>query len=110
MPNNSPPVHLYLTTIGRRTGLPREIEIWFTAHNGAYYVIAEYPTSHWVQNLKSNPQVAVRLAGKRFSASARIVDPASEPALHSAVRQLSCEKHGWGDGLIVELKPESPPQ
>ena len=31
---------LYLTTIGRRTGLPREIEIWFTERDGRYYVIA----------------------------------------------------------------------
>ena len=26
--------YLYLTTTGRRTGLPREIEIWFAAEPG----------------------------------------------------------------------------
>ena len=33
---------LYLTTTGRRTGQPREIEIWFTEDAGRYYVIAEH--------------------------------------------------------------------
>ena len=33
---------LYLTTTGRRTGLPREIEIWFTERGGHFYVIAEH--------------------------------------------------------------------
>ena len=32
---------LYLTTTGRRSGMPREIEIWFTRVDGHYYVIAE---------------------------------------------------------------------
>ncbi len=106
MPNNTEPAYLYLTTIGRRTGLPREIEIWFTRTNGCYYVIAEYPTSHWVQNVKANTQVTVRLGEKRFAASARIVDPDSEPELHGTVQQLSRDKYGWGNGMVVELKPE----
>jgi deazaflavin-dependent oxidoreductase (nitroreductase family) len=106
MPNNTEPAYLYLTTIGRSTSLPREIEIWFTRANGCYYVIAEYPTSHWVQNVKANTQVTVRLGEKRFAAGARIVDPDAEPELHGAVQQLSKEKYGWGDGTVVELKPE----
>ena len=32
---------LYLTTIGRRTGLPREIEIWFIVYRGRFYLLAE---------------------------------------------------------------------
>ncbi|MBI3800677.1 MAG: nitroreductase family deazaflavin-dependent oxidoreductase [Deltaproteobacteria bacterium] len=34
------PPYLYLTTTGRRSGQPREIEIWFTQCAGQYYVIA----------------------------------------------------------------------
>ena len=51
---------LYLTTIGRASGEPREIEIWFTQRDGRFYVIAEYETSHWVQNLRANPQARWR--------------------------------------------------
>ena len=32
------PEFLYLTTTGRRSGQPREIEIWFTSRDGRYYL------------------------------------------------------------------------
>jgi len=35
------PQYLYLTTIGRKTGLPREVEIWFISLDGRFYLIAE---------------------------------------------------------------------
>lgn len=92
-----------MTTRGRRSGLPREIEIWFTERQGRYYIIAEHATSHWVQNIGANPEVQVRVAGKEFSANARKLSPESEPALVAAVQNLSREKYGWGDGLVVEL-------
>jgi deazaflavin-dependent oxidoreductase (nitroreductase family) len=106
MPETAPPSYLHLTTTGRRTGRPREIEIWFTCRNGLYYVIAEFATSHWVQNIGANPKVAVRLGNSRFAATARVIDAHAEPELHAAVRQLSSDKYGWGDGLMVELRPE----
>ena len=107
MPESAPPSYLYLTTTGRRTGLPREIEIWFTSYNGCFYVIAEFTTSHWVRNIQAKPSVMVRVGDNRFAATARIINAESEPQLHAAVRQLSSDKYGWGDGLIVELKPDS---
>jgi deazaflavin-dependent oxidoreductase (nitroreductase family) len=105
MANTSEPAYLYLTTTGRRSGLPREIEIWFTRHNGCYYVIAEYPTSDWVQNLSAHPRAQLRVGDELFSATARTVNADAEPELHSAVQQLSRDKYGWGDGVVVELKP-----
>ena len=70
-----------------------------------FYVIAEYATSNWVQNLIANPEVKVRLEGKTFEARARVIP--SEADLSRAVQQLSRDKYGWGDGLIVELTPEN---
>ncbi len=97
---------LYLTTAGRRSGLPREIEIWFTRLNGRYYVIAEQGRrARWVQNLRANATVRVRVAGASFTATARVLDPAGELALVEAVQTRSRAKYGWGDGLIVELDP-----
>src|SRR2546427_8224549 len=49
--------YLYLTTIGRVSGEPREIEIWFTEDTGRYYVIAELrERARWVQNLRADPR------------------------------------------------------
>lgn len=99
--------YLYLTTRGRKSGLPREIEIWFTHRDGRFYVIAEYSTSHWVRNLLADPRVQVRVAGKRFHACARILSPQVEFVLVSAIQDLSRVKYGWGEGTVVELTVES---
>jgi len=97
--------YLYLTTQGRKSGLSREIEIWFTSRDGRYYVIAEYASSHWVQNLQADARVHVRVGGKSFDGMARLIVPQSEPELHRAVQELSRKKYGWGEGLVIELAP-----
>jgi deazaflavin-dependent oxidoreductase (nitroreductase family) len=99
--------YLYLTTIGWKSGRPHEIEIWFTALAGRYYLIAERgEDTHWVQNLRRQPAVTFRVAGQTFRGTGRVVEAALEPELHRQVSQLSEVKYGWGDGLVVELKPE----
>ncbi|PYQ83394.1 MAG: hypothetical protein DMG03_13960 [Acidobacteria bacterium] len=99
---------LYLMTTGRRTGLPREIEIWFTERGGNYYVIAEHrERAHWVQNIQAQPHVHVRLGDRKFDATARVVDDEREPELAAAVKALSEAKYGWSDGLVVEITPET---
>lgn len=98
---------LHLTTTGRRTGQPREIEIWFTTRADLYYVIAEKrEVAHWVQNLLANPRVSFRVGQARFEGTARIVRQEAETALAHDIQQRSVEQYGWGDGLVVELTPE----
>ena len=100
------PEFLYLTTTGRRSGRPREIEIWFTQVDGRYYVIAEQgKRAHWLRNIQAEPLVRVRVGEAIVAAAARVVDPTAEPELLAAVQGRSCAKYGWGDGLIVELVP-----
>jgi deazaflavin-dependent oxidoreductase (nitroreductase family) len=97
---------LYLTTTGRKTGQPRETEIWFTAHDGRYYVIAEHrERARWVQNVRADPRVHVRIEQRAFAATARVVDAAMDEQLALTVQRLSESKYGWGDGLVVELTP-----
>ncbi len=96
---------LYLTTTGRRSGLLREIEIWFTRRSGRYYVIAERRRSQWVRNLLADPRVRVRVGRRRFTGRARVVDARAEPGLRRTVQARSREKYGWGEGLVVELRP-----
>ena len=102
----SEPQHLSLTTRGRRSGKPREIEIWFTRRDGRDYLIAEHGRrANWVRNLVAAPAVRVRVGRRTFRARARVVDPRVERALVRAVRQLSETKYGWGAGLVIELTP-----
>ena len=98
------PQFLYLTTMGRVSGQPREIEIWFTEREGRHYVIAEYETSNWVRNVGANAKVRWRVGDKEYAGTARVVD--KEP-LRAQVQDLSREKYGWGEGVVVELAPDT---
>jgi deazaflavin-dependent oxidoreductase (nitroreductase family) len=105
---------LYMTATGRKTGLPRSIEIWFVEHNGCYYMVAEHrDNTDWVKNIRANPSVTFSVGiGSDHEATlpvtpatGRVVLPDDEPELADAVSSLMDEKYDWSDGLIVELKP-----
>jgi deazaflavin-dependent oxidoreductase (nitroreductase family) len=100
--------YLYLTTTGRRSGLPREIEIWFTERDGRFYVIAEHrERAHWVRNIQADSRVRVRIGDREFPGNARLLSDEREPALVRAVKMLSDAKYGWSDGLVVEITPNA---
>ncbi|MBZ0291245.1 MAG: nitroreductase family deazaflavin-dependent oxidoreductase [Anaerolineae bacterium] len=99
--------YLYLTTTGRRSGRPHEIEIWFVSYNNCYYLVSERrERSDWVQNIQHQPSVRFRVGEQHFNGVGRAVDRTQEPELAAAVSQLMDDKYGWSDGLIVELKPD----
>jgi deazaflavin-dependent oxidoreductase (nitroreductase family) len=101
-----PEQFLYLTTTGRVSGLPREIEIWFVEADGKYYILAEkFHEALWVRNIAANPAVKVRLGDRRFDATGRALDPELDAAAWRRAQDLEREKYGWGDGLPVEITP-----
>lgn len=66
----------YLTTVGRVTGDPHEIEIWFAARDATVYFLAGgRDDADWVRNLRRHPQVTVRIADRTEAGTARVVDP-----------------------------------
>ncbi len=102
---------LYLTTTGRRTGLPREIEIWYGLLDGRYYLISELrERADWVRNILAKPRVRFRVGrdGELIVGRARVVRDGDEPALATAVAALFDARYGWSNGLIVELTPAEP--
>lgn len=104
--------YCYLTTKGRKTGKPHEIEIWFGyVGNTLYLLNGGDGDSDWVKNLRVNPEVTVRIGKYIFPATARIVQNSEE---ESKVRPLMAAKYqGWKEGrklsdwardaLVVEL-------
>lgn len=97
---------LHLTTVGRRTGASREIEIWFVLHDGRFYLFAETrDAAGWVKNIRANPGVAVRIDQARIDATARVLDADADRALWAEVAAMAVRKYGWGDGLPVEITP-----
>ncbi len=101
------PEFFYLTTTGRKSGQPHEIEIWYVAHNGCYYLVSEHrERSHWVQNIQQTPAVRFQVNGQTHSGTGRTVDREAEPELAASVSALMDAKYQWSDGLIVELCPD----
>jgi deazaflavin-dependent oxidoreductase (nitroreductase family) len=99
---------LYLTTTGRASGAPREIEIWFAELRGRYYVISERrEEAHWVRNLRREPRVEVEVGARRGPAQARALEEAADAALLAEVRAAFDRLYEWSDGLVVELAPET---
>lgn len=100
---------LYLTTTGRKTGLSREIEIWFVEIEGRFYILAEhFHRAQWVMNIAQDSRVRIRVGKREFTATARVLDPKRDSELWQKAQQLSRDKYGWGDGLPVEITPDDP--
>jgi deazaflavin-dependent oxidoreductase (nitroreductase family) len=82
--------YCYLTTTGRQSGKPHEIEIWFAARGATLYLLSGNGKSDWVKNLRKHPTVMVRIAAKTFTGMARIV---SEDEEDRTARYLVAEKY-----------------
>jgi len=99
---------LHLTTIGRTTGLPRQIEIWFVVCCERFYLFAETgEAAGWVKNIRRNPMVTVRIGEWQIDATARVLDHHTDRKLRDQVAAIADRKYGWGDGLPVEITPLS---
>jgi deazaflavin-dependent oxidoreductase (nitroreductase family) len=72
----------YLTTRGRSTGNPHEIEIWFAVDTAApttlFLMAGGGDDSDWVRNLRADATVTVRVGDATYAARARVIDPESE--------------------------------
>ena len=91
--------YCYLTTTGRKTARPHEIEIWFGAQNSTLYLLSGSGTSDWVKNLSKNSAVSVRIGEHTFSATARLVTDKDEDRL---ARYLVAEKYQeWEEGKTL---------
>jgi deazaflavin-dependent oxidoreductase (nitroreductase family) len=92
----------YLTTVGRATSKPHEIEIWFALTGGTLYMLSGgRDRSDWVKNLRRNPEVKVHVAGERFEGRARVVEDQKEDAL---ARRLLVEKYERSPGSLANWR------
>ena len=88
--------YCYLTTTGRVSGRPHEIEIWFGINEETLYLLSGGGgKSDWVKNLLKNPTVTVRIAKHTFTGTARIVSEGKEETM---ARYLLAEKYQEWEG------------
>lgn len=111
--------YLYLTTVGRRTGRPHRIEIWFAARDGRLYLLAGgRGRADWVRNLEANPRVTVELGGETHSGVARVLeagtaeDRLARALLVAKYRGTEDDLDAWGRTslpVVVEFPPNADP-
>lgn len=88
--------YCYLTTTGRVSGEPHEIEIWFAAVGDTIYLMnggTKRPPGHsdWVRNLQADPAARVRIGEETLAGRARFVEFDSEE--HERARELLVAKY-----------------
>ncbi|MDQ2997603.1 MAG: nitroreductase family deazaflavin-dependent oxidoreductase [Chloroflexota bacterium] len=92
----------YLTTIGRVSGQPHTIEIWFALDRRTLFMLSGSHSSDWVKNLLRAPDVVVRLGEMTLAGHARVVEQADEDALARRLvvgtyqPRSSDDLAGWG--------------
>lgn len=105
--------YCYLTTRGRKTGNPHEIEIWFVIHEGSLYLMSGgMDGSDWVKNLLKEPHVTVRVDGQTFPALARVQNEKDEKIIRNLMADKYKEREADGSlsdwaqtALVVGFQP-----
>ena len=94
-----------LTTVGRRTGLPRPVELRMVYLEGKFYAASgNVQSKHWCQNMLKNPAVEVKAGGKRFSCRARQI---ADDKLRIRVLNLR-DSPPLLERAVFELTPREP--
>jgi deazaflavin-dependent oxidoreductase (nitroreductase family) len=90
-----------LETIGRVTGLPREVEMWFAAdpdRDRIFLLAGGRDEAHWVRNIRHDAAVRVTIGQRRFAGRASAIEAADKDADAVARRLLAAKYQGWVPG------------
>ena len=91
-----------LTTIGRKTGQPRTVELRLLYFNGNFYATSSrVEGKHWCQNMIKNPAVEIRAKGEKLSC---ITKQVTDEALRKRILTLRDTPAQLGR-VVFEIKP-----
>jgi len=88
-----------LTHVGRKTGKPHEVTIWFVLAGDRLYIGTANVTRQWVQNVQKTPQVKLSMGGENFKGTARFLTDRGE---HERAMAAIRRKY-WVFRPIIEL-------
>ena len=78
---------LVLTHLGRKSGKPHHVRIWFVVDGDKIIVGTANIDRHWVRNVQKNPQVKLAIREEHFEGSARfLTDPNERERAMSCIR------------------------
>jgi deazaflavin-dependent oxidoreductase (nitroreductase family) len=113
-PRPDEPDYCYVHTVGRKSGKPHDIEIWFARVGDTIYILAGNHNSDWVLNLLAAPRSHVKIGSPDAPArpsTMRSLKPGSvedQTARRVVVGKYSGRGHddlaGWGaDSRAIAL-------
>ena len=92
-----------LTTVGRKTGQPRTVELRFVYFQGCFYAtLSKVSGKHWCQNMIKNPSVEISAKDERFACIAKQV---TEETLRRRILILRDSPPAM-DRVVFEIKPQ----
>jgi deazaflavin-dependent oxidoreductase (nitroreductase family) len=91
-----------VTTVGRKTGEPRTVELRFVYYQGCFYASSsKVAGKHWCQNMLKNPAVELNAKGERFSCTAMQV---TDDELRRRILRLR-DSPPLMDRVVFEIRP-----
>jgi deazaflavin-dependent oxidoreductase (nitroreductase family) len=91
-----------LTTIGRKSGQPRTVELRFLFHGGSFYATSSrVQGKHWCQNMIRNPKVNLTVEGEKFAC---VAEQVTDDRLRRQVLVLR-DSPPQLDRVVFEIKP-----
>jgi hypothetical protein len=94
--------YCYITTVGRVSGRPHTIEIWFGAEpeRATLYVLAgSGHKADFVRNAKKTASVTIRIGTRRSAALTAVTRIVTDPAEDALARRLLLGKYASQDDL-----------
>lgn len=83
--------YCYLTIIGRKTGKPQEIEVWFCIYNNSIYLMSgSDKNSDWIKKLLEDSNATIRIGENFFQVKANLSISRSED---QNIRRVMAEKY-----------------
>lgn len=80
----------YLTTVGRKTGKPHTVELWFAYADGSIFLSHEGEETDWMKNVTVTRHVRVRIGRLSLEADATVLEAGKA---EDAGRQALYEKY-----------------
>jgi deazaflavin-dependent oxidoreductase (nitroreductase family) len=94
----------HLTTIGRKTGQPRTVELRFVYYRGRFYASSSrVQGKHWCQNMLKNPAVEMKVKGETIACIATRV---TDDDLRKEILTSRASPRDM-DRVVFEIKPRS---
>jgi hypothetical protein len=88
-----------ITTIGRATGRPRRLEIWFHNLDGRIFITGTPGRRDWYANLLANPGFTFHLKETVEADLGAMSHPVTEPEERRSVLEMLLPRLGYSDRM-----------